>query len=447
LKACGPNFSSFEVLTLPRRCFQNMTEGFKALLMNHKHAGVEVREAVALSSAQSRLFLQNWKELSPASDLLVVSTCNRTEFFYTAEEDQRALILALLQTHKGLSSDSEALKAFASVTDQKEAVEHLFRVGLGLESQVQGDFQIISQIKEAYQTSADLQTAGPFLHRLLHTIFFANKRVVQETNFRTGAASVAYVAQSLAEEMLPLGTQSRIVLLGIGEMGATLCRNLSSEGYKNLILLNRTVEKAKALADECQIAFGGLDALTNELAHADALISCLAVDTPYVTSAHLAELTSGRRLLAFDLSVPRSIDPALEQHPGVVLYNLDELEQRATLALQSRLAEVPKVQAILEQALDEFSDWSREMLVSPAINRFKNALEQIRQEELAKYVKGLTAEELELVERVTGSLVQRIIKLPVLELKAACRRGDAEDMIETLSSLFNLDLVPEKKKA
>jgi glutamyl-tRNA reductase len=105
------------------------------------------------------------------------------------------------------------------------------------------------------------------------------------------------------------------------------------------------------------------------------------------------------------------------------------------------------VEAILEDALAEFNDWSREMLVSPAINRFKNALEQIRQEELARYVKGLSAAEMELMEKITGSLVQRIVKLPVLELKAACRRGDAEDMIESLSSLFNLAVdVPERKR-
>jgi glutamyl-tRNA reductase len=229
-------------------------------------------------------------------------------------------------------------------------------------------------------------------------------------------------------------------------MGANLCRNLTSEGYKNVIVLNRTVEKAQALAQECGIAFGSLDTLADEIAHADAVISCLAVQQPAVNQTHLENLGQGRRVLMFDLSVPRSISPLIEGNPSVLLYNIDELEQRASLALQARLAEVPKVLAILEEARTDFNDWSREMLVSPAINRFKEALETIRQEELARYVKGLSPAEMELMEKITGSLVQRIVKLPVLELKAACRRGDAEEVIESLASLFNLDMVSDRKK-
>jgi glutamyl-tRNA reductase len=423
-----------------------MNEGFKALILNHKHAGIQVREEIALSGEQCKQLLFELKELSPASDLLVLSTCNRTEFYYTHSEDLSPLIITLLQTHKALDADTEALGAFIPVVDSASAVRHLFRVSFGLDSQIPGDMQIIAQVKEAYQWSADAQTAGPFLHRLLHTIFFANKRVVQETGFRTGAASIAYAAQALAEEMLLKGADSRIVVLGVGEMGANLCRNLTSEGYKNVIVLNRTVEKAQALAQECGIAYGSLDTLADEIAHADAVISCLAVQQPAVNQTHLENLGQGRRVLMFDLSVPRSISPLIEGNPSVLLYNIDELEQRASLALQARLAEVPKVEAILEEALTEFNDWSREMLVSPAINRFKEALETIRQEELARYVKGLSPAEMELMEKITGSLVQRIVKLPVLELKAACRRGDAEEVIESLASLFNLDMVSDRKK-
>lgn len=423
-----------------------MNAGFKALLLTHKHAGIQVREAIALTADECRALLFDLKEITGAADLLVLSTCNRTEFYYSSPDDLSQAIITLLQTHKALEHGAEALGAFRPILDQAAAVRHLFRVAFGLEAQVPGDMQIIAQVKEAYQWSADAQAAGPFLHRLLHTIFFANKRVVQETGFRTGAASVAYAAQALAEEMLPLGTESRIVVLGVGEMGANLCRNLVSEGYKNVIVLNRTVSRAQSLALECGIAHAGLDRLAEEIAHADAVISCLSVAEPALRPEHLAGLPIGRRMLAFDLSVPRSIAPALEQNPAVVLYNIDELEQRASEALQSRLAEIPKVEAILDEALTEFNDWSREMLVSPAINRFKNALEQIRQEEMARYVKGLTPAEAEMVEKITGSLVQRIVKLPVLELKAACRRGDAEEVIESLSSLFNLEPAEAKKR-
>ncbi len=422
-----------------------MNAGFKALILNHKHAGIQVREAIALTADQCKGLLFELKEISQATDLLILSTCNRTEFYYSSTDDLTPVIITLLQTHKALSADAAALGAFKPLLDQAAVVEHLFRVSFGLESQVPGDMQIISQVKEAYQWSADAQAAGPFLHRLLHTIFFANKRVVQETSFRTGAASVAYAAQALAEEMLPRATESRIVVLGVGEMGANLCRNLASEGYKNVVVLNRTLAKAEALAQECGIDAGSLDQLATEVAMADAVISCVAVAEPALRPEHFDALPLGRRVLVFDLSVPRSVAPAVEDNHNVLLYNIDELEQRASAAVQARLAEVPKVEAILAEALAEFNDWSKEMLVSPAINAFKAALEQIRQEELARYLKGLTPAEAEVVEKVTGSLVQRIVKLPVLELKAACRRGDAEEMIESLSSLFNLEAMQKMR--
>jgi len=424
-----------------------MNQGFKALILNHKHASVQVREGIALSGPQAQHLLAEWKELCAATDLLVLSTCNRTEFYYTAEEDLTTVLKTLVQTHKGLSASSASLAAFQPVLSHTAAVQHLFRVGLGLESQVPGDMQIIAQVKDAYQITADAQAAGPFLHRLLHTIFYANKRVVQETRFRTGAASLAYATQALAEEMLLKGVESRIVVIGVGEMGANICRNLTSEGYRNVVLLNRTPEKAAALATECGVESAGLEQLATEVCLADAVISCVSVDKPLLLANHFAELPYGKRVLVFDLGVPRSVDAAIEKNPAILLYNIDELELRTTQALQLRLAEIPKVETIMHEALIDFTDWSREMTVSPAINGFKNALEQMRQEELARYIKNISEADFELISKVTGALVQRIVKLPVLELKAACRRGDAENMMESLASLFNLEMAPQDKTA
>ena len=139
------------------------------------------------------------------------------------------------------------------------------------------------------------------------------------------------------------------------------------------------------------------------------------------------------------------MSPDVEKNPAVFLYNIDDLSAKATEALQARVAEIPKVEAILEKSLAEFKDWSREMLVSPAIQRFKDTLEKIKQEELSRYLKQVSPEQMELIERIAGNIVQKIVKLPVLELKAACRRGDAENMVESLLSLFNLEQQPIEK--
>jgi len=140
-----------------------------------------------------------------------------------------------------------------------------------------------------------------------------------------------------------------------------------------------------------------------------------------------------------DLSMPRSIDDKLAALPGVEVYNVDTIKNRATAALEQRLAAIPQVQSIIAEATNEFTAWSREMVISPAIQQFKNQLEQIRQQEIARALKKASPAEQQLLETVTKSILNKIVKLPVLELKAACQRGESEALIEGLSALFNLE--------
>jgi glutamyl-tRNA reductase len=130
--------------------------------------------------------------------------------------------------------------------------------------------------------------------------------------------------------------------------------------------------------------------------------------------------------------------------PGIIVYNIDHIQSRANDALNKRLASVPKVEHLIEEALSEFGDWSKEMIVSPTIQKLKNALEQIRQEEMARHFKNLTAEEASKMEKITAGMMQKIIKLPVLQLKAACKRGEAETLIDVLNDLFNLEGKPSE---
>jgi len=140
-----------------------------------------------------------------------------------------------------------------------------------------------------------------------------------------------------------------------------------------------------------------------------------------------------------DLSVPRSVSPEVEEIPGVMLYTIDSIRSRADEALARRLEAVPHVREIIDEAVMEFNDWSKEMIVSPTIQKLKGALEQIRKEELMRFTKNLSDSELEKVERITTSMMQKILKLPVLQLKAACKRGEAETLIDVLNDLFNLE--------
>ena len=416
-----------------------MLQNFKAISLSYKKAPLDIRELIALDETSCRLFLQTLKGFIQASDILVLSTCNRTEVYYNADIDHSAAIVKLLGITRGIGNISQYFDYFTILNEHDDAVQHLFEVSMGLESQVVGDMQISNQVKQAYQWAADNETAGPFLHRLMHTIFFTNKRVVQETSFRDGAASTSYAAIELIEELTAEVLEPSILVVGLGEIGADVCRNLKDNGFKNVKITNRTQAKALGLAEECGMEVLPFEEIVQGMKAADVIISSVARETPFFTKEMVKRLNVLSYKFFIDLSVPRSVEAEVENVPGVLVYNIDTIQNKASEALQLRLNAVPKVKEIITESIEQFNDWSKEMMVSPTINRLKNALEIIRQEEMARYMKKLGPKEAKLMDNITKSMMQKIIKLPVLQLKAACKRGEAETLIDLLNDLFNLE--------
>ncbi len=423
-----------------------MFTSFKLVSLSHRLAPLAVRERIALTEDEAKRLMLRLRDFFGLAELIIVSTCNRTEIYYSADQDLNTDIAKLILIEKGLTDTAAWLPYFDLVGDHHAAVQHLFEVAVGLHSQVIGDMQIPNQIKQAYQWSADLDLAGPFLHRLMHTIFFTNKRVAQETAFRDGAASVAYAAVDLIDELTADRAQPQVLVVGLGEIGTDVCRNLVAQKHSNITLLNRTRAKADALAAELNLTVADFTDLAEQISRADVVISSVQHDEPIITPSLLATLSGLSYKYFLDLSVPRSVDPAIENLPGILLYNIDQIRSRADEAQQRRLAAMPQVQAIVDQSVAEFGDWSKEMLVSPTINKLKNALEQIRRDEIARYGKNLTPAEAEKVDKITRGIMQKVIKLPVLQLKAACKRGDADSLIDLLTDLFDLEKQPAEEK-
>lgn len=419
-----------------------MNENFKSLVLTYKTAPVAVREQVSLNEAGVKQLLKFVQEYTTATDVLVVSTCNRTEIYYNSDTDFSKEIFQGLRLVKGLDVD---FTTYFQPLSGKEAVQHLFEVSLGLDAQVVGDLQISGQVKSAYQWTADENMAGPFLHRLLHTIFFVNKRVVQETAFRDGAASISYAAKELAEDLTSSYREPKILVVGVGEIGQDVCLNLKESSLKNVTILNRSIDKAEKLALKCGFQFGGLDNLVAEIQKADVIISSVSGESPLINCDLLQQVSIVSHKFFIDLSMPRSVESAIEDLPGAIVYNLDDIREKTNETVERRKASIPHVQAIIQQAIAEFEDWSKEMVVSPTIQKLKNTLEQIRKEEIARFLKNAKPEEAEKLEEMSRSLMQKILKYPVLQLKAACKRGDAESLTEVLHDLFNLERVEEKK--
>jgi len=424
-----------------------MHNQFKAVSLSYKNTPVDVREMVAFDGELSKRLLELIEDYADISEALVISTCNRTEIYYSSPSDQYENIIKLIGIVKGMSAISDYKKYFSNLNDHQQAVEHLFNVSIGLEAQVVGDLQIINQIKSAYQIAADKNIIGPFLHRLLHTIFFTNKRVVQETAFRDGAASVSYATVELIDELTSAHEKPNILVLGLGEIGEDVVRNLEHIAEKEVVICNRSIEKSNALAEEFGYQVIPFENYEQAILDADVIISSVRVDSPLITKETFTSHKVLSHKYLFDLSIPRSIDQHIEEVNGLLLYNIDGIQAKASQALEKRLAAIPEVKAIIAEAISEFANWSKETEVSPVINKLKNALEEIRQAEIARYLKKANSAEAELLDKATKNMMQKIIKLPVLQLKAACQRGEADSLIEVLNGLFNLEEQSEKIKS
>lgn len=414
-----------------------MQTDFKAISLSFKNAPVAIREIIALDEQSIKSILGRISEVLPVQDTLVLSTCNRTEVYYTADRDLNKEIIRLIGLNKGIDNVLQ-FESYFDKMDSAEAVKYLFRVSMGLEAQVVGDMQISNQVKRAYQQSADANLAGPFLHRLMHTIFFSSKRVAQETAFRDGAASVSYAASELVHTLAENIADAKVLILGLGEIGQEVCKHMA-ESHLQVSICNRTQEKAESLSTELGLNTIPFEKLKESLAEYDVIISSIASNTPFINRALMSDIDVKGYKFLIDLSVPRSVAPEVANIAGISVYNVDEINLKASKTVEKRKAAIPQVERIIDEAFTEFGGWARDMEVSPTIKKLKNALEQIRQEELTKHLKNATAEQQVFADKLSKGITQKIMKLPVLQLKAACQRGEAETLIDVLNDLFDLE--------
>lgn len=424
-----------------------MQSKFRAISLSYKNAPVQIREVISLDEGSIHALLVKMKDFFSMTDTLILSTCNRTEVYYSHDLDLSTEIIKLIGLEKGLTSVVDYIEYFEIFNEDIDAVQHLFKVSIGLEAQVVGDLQIANQVKRAYQASADLDLAGPFLHRLMHTIFYTNKRVVQETAFRDGAASVSYAAVELIEGITSNTYQPRVLLIGVGEIGEDVAKNMVHIPDAKVTITNRTFSKAKELADELGFEVIPFEDCVEAMKDADVVVSSIMKSEPFITK----ELVSGWDIPSYklfvDLSVPRSIETTVEEVPGVLLYNVDNIRSKASATLEKRLAAIPMVEKIIEESIQDFYNWKKEMMVSPTINKLKNALEQIRLEEMERFLKNADEQQIAMIDKITKSMMQKILKVPVVQLKAACQRDDADKMIDIISDLFDLEKDSVKKES
>ena len=415
-----------------------MHHNLNVLSLSHTSAPLEIRELLYLPEQACRQLLLQFTESIGLQEAIVFSTCNRTEVYYVSEEDLSDKLIRLLFSVKGLTNSQAYRSYFRHIDDHKESIAYVFEVSMGLYSSVLGDLQISNQIKKAYTLSHEVGLSHAFLHRLMHTIFHTHKRVQQETSFRDGAASVSYAAAELIEELCTPLPAAKVLVLGLGEMGKDVALSLHSEDFAEVYLCNRSNEKAQQLAVQSGHTYLPFDQLTATLSQVDIIVSAVSVEEPIIVE-EVFDKEALKTQYLLDLSVPRSVHKAVEDLSHTVVFHIDDIHTRTETVLAKRKGAIPHVKEIVREEVEGFSTWSRELQLSPTIHKIKSALEQIRQEEMARFLKNATQKETKMIEAVTQNMVHKILRMPVLQLKAACKRGEQEELIDILNELFDLE--------
>ncbi|HJU45934.1 MAG TPA: glutamyl-tRNA reductase, partial [Chitinophagaceae bacterium] len=305
------------------------------------------------------------------SSLFILSTCNRTEIYGFAEEADQLIQLLCSQTN----GNAPTFKKLAYIKEGLKAVEHLFHVGAGLDSQILGDYEIVGQIKQAVKYSRDRRFIGPSMDRLVNAVLQASKVIKNQTELSGGTVSVSFAAIQCIKEKIKNIAGKRILLLGTGKIGRNTCKNLIDYlGTKNITLINRTEARAFELAGALELSYAPYGELQVQAAKADIIIVSTNATQPTLLKEHLA----GRgEKLVIDLSIPYNVEASAQELPGVTLVNVDELSKLKDETLAKRRAEVPKARKIITSHIAEFVRWSNMRRNVPLLQALKSKLKEI----------------------------------------------------------------------
>jgi glutamyl-tRNA reductase len=409
--------------------------------VSHHRAPLELRERVAVDlDTAGALARELAAEQGDGPESVVLSTCNRTELYLAAENEDRLAELAdrALLSLAGPAAESLAPVAYR-LADESAAL-HLFRVAAGLDSMVPGEGEILGQVRDAYEAGAP----GPLLDRVFRMALHAGRRARVETAIGESPASIPAAAAALAQQVFERLDERRVVLVGAGRMSELTARNLRSRGASITMVLNRTLDRAEALATALGGSASPLDELAAALADADIVVSSTSSPDLVLIADVLAGTVRSRRgrpLLLVDLAVPRDVDPALARIDGCFVYDLDDLEAIVSASLSGRRTEAVEAERIVSEEAERFRAWQASLAVVPAITSLRALAEDIRTSELARIearLGRLPDDDRDVVDTVTAQIVNKLLHLPTVRMKEAAVGPDGVLYADVVRHLFGL---------
>jgi len=403
---------------------------FYTIGLSYKKADAEIRGHFSLTEESKQRLLEQAKN-EGIDGILVTSTCNRTEIYGFAQHPFQLIKLLCEHTHGTV----EEFEKVAYVYKNKQAISHIFRVGTGLDSQILGDFEIISQLKIAFVRSKKLGLVNAFLERLVNAVIQASKRIKNETEISSGATSVSFASVQYILKHIESVSEKKILLFGTGKIGRNTCENLVKHTRNNHItLINRTKDKAEKIAGKFNLIVKDYADLQAEIRNSDILIVATGAQNPTISK----ELIYPKReLLVLDLSIPKNVSDDVQELENVRLIHLDHLSQMTDETLERRKQFIPQAKEIITEVENEFNQWLETRKFAPTIKALKKKLKTMKDDELNFQRKKITDFNDEQAEIVSNRIIQKIMKHFANHLKEDTETTD--ESLELIQKVFQLE--------
>lgn len=418
---------------------------------NYKHTPLEWRERLAVPDDRLAGLLREARGACGSRELMVLSTCNRVEFYLVTDAPENDARACLAWIQRGLAHWDDELQRSAVILTGEAALTHLFRVACSLESMVIGEPQILGQVKQGYQIAAASRAVGPYLNGLMQTVLHVAKRVRSETGIARFPVSVGFVAAELAGKIFDSLEETTVMVIGAGEMAELIIAQLRKGGIGTLLITNRTFAHAVALAEKCQGRAVRFEHLSDQLAQADIVISSTGAPG-YVIDQQMARealrARKGRPMFFVDIAVPRDVDPLVNGISDVYCYDIDDLQEAADANRREREREALRAQRIIDAEVARFLRRKRSEVVTPVIKALRTHFAATGQRELdavLNRMKHLPERDAAAVRKLVRSLVKKLLHSPSIRLREMGEELDGPLYAHALSQLFDLD--PEEPPA
>lgn len=414
--------------------------------LNHKTAPIEIRERFYISEEKLKNFITDLQKRG-LKEVVVISTCNRTEVYLFTEKPDTDLPLLKKSMVDFLKIDEGWLKDYTYFLYDKDAFRHLLFVACGLDSMVIGEPQILGQVKDAYRIATFYNSTGPFSNKIFHRVFNVAKKVRTETKIGYNPISISSMAVEMAKRIFGDLKKKKILTIGAGEMTKIALKNFKKEGIEKVYVINRTFANAKRLAEEIVGEAYPFFELESLLLGVDLVLTSTGADEYIIkkeTLMKIMKLRKFRPLFIIDIAVPRDVEPSVNDIENVYLYNIDDLKELSQMHLKDRLKEAEKAKEIVEEEVKKLPSFLKQMDVKPLVLHIIDCVENIRKEELKKILPRIkTTDEnlLEELDHLTRSIVKKIIH-PHIDL---LKKDGTYEVVETLKRIFKFEEKNEKE--